>query len=58
MSRKSPGIGFQLQAIRNNLEGTIAAAEQQFDVACTLVRHGHEEPGAASQLCAQNRLIQ
>ncbi len=37
------GIGFQLQAIRNNLEGTIPAAEQQLDVACALVRHSHEE---------------
>ena len=37
------GIGFQLQAIRNNLTDRVAPVYQQLDVACDLVRHSHEE---------------
>ncbi len=37
------GIGFQLQAIRNNLEGKNPAIDLQMDVACALVRHSHQE---------------
>jgi len=37
------GIGFQLQAIRNNLTDQVAPVHKQLDVACDLVRHSHEE---------------
>jgi len=37
------GIGFQLQAIRNDLQDTNAMAHRQLDLACDLVRHSHEE---------------
>jgi signal transduction histidine kinase len=37
------GIGFQLQAIRNDLGDKHAAAHRQLDVACDLVRHSHDE---------------
>jgi signal transduction histidine kinase len=37
------GIGFQLQAIRNDLQDKDAAAHRQLDLACDLVRHSHEE---------------
>lgn len=37
------GIGFQLQAIRNDLQGRDAAAMRQLDLASELVRHSHEE---------------
>lgn len=37
------GIGFQLQAIRNDLMENNAAALRQLDLASDLVRHSHEE---------------
>lgn len=37
------GIGFQLQAIRNNLTDQVAPVHKQLEVACDLVRHSHEE---------------
>jgi signal transduction histidine kinase len=37
------GIGFQLQAIRNDLQDTNAKTHRQLDLACDLVRHSHEE---------------
>ncbi len=37
------GIGFQLQAIRNDLQDKNAAVHRQLDLACDLVRHSHEE---------------
>lgn len=37
------GIGFQLQAIRNDLQGKDAAALKQLDLASELVRHSHLE---------------
>ena len=37
------GIGFQLQAIRNNLPDQVSPVQKQLDVARDLVRHSHEE---------------
>lgn len=37
------GIGFQLQAIRNNLVDQVSPVQKQLDLACDLVRHSHEE---------------
>jgi len=37
------GIGFQLQAIRNNLPDQVSSVHNQLDVARDLVRHSHEE---------------
>jgi signal transduction histidine kinase len=37
------GIGFQLQAIRNNLAHQVSPVRRQLDLACDLVRHSHEE---------------
>ena len=37
------GIGFQLQAIRNNLADQVSPVQKQLDLACDLVRHSHEE---------------
>jgi signal transduction histidine kinase len=37
------GIGFQLQAIRNDLQDTNVTTHRQLDLACDLVRHSHEE---------------
>jgi signal transduction histidine kinase len=37
------GIGFQLQAIRNNLADQVSPVRRQLDLACDLVRHSHEE---------------
>lgn len=37
------GIGFQLQAIRNDLQDKNAAVHRQLDLACDLVRHSHDE---------------
>lgn len=37
------GIGFQLQAIRNNLPDHVSPVQKQLDVARDLVRHSHEE---------------
>ena len=37
------GIGFQLQAIRNNLTDQVAPVHKQLEVACDLVRHSHDE---------------
>jgi signal transduction histidine kinase len=37
------GIGFQLQAIRNDLGNKPLAVHRQLDVACELVKHGHDE---------------
>jgi signal transduction histidine kinase len=37
------GIGFQLQAIRNDLQDTHTKAHRQLDLACDLVRHSHDE---------------
>jgi signal transduction histidine kinase len=37
------GIGFQLQAIRNDLQDKNNAVHRQLDLACDLVRHSHEE---------------
>jgi signal transduction histidine kinase len=37
------GIGFQLQAIRNNLADQVSPVQRQLDLACDLVRHSHEE---------------
>jgi signal transduction histidine kinase len=37
------GIGFQLQAIRNDLQDTDAKAHRQLDLASDLVRHSHDE---------------
>ncbi|AXC12970.1 two-component system sensor kinase [Acidisarcina polymorpha] len=37
------GIGFQLQAISNNVPLTLPNINQQLDLACELVRHSHEE---------------
>jgi len=37
------GIGFQLQAIRNNLPDQVSPVYNQLDVARDLVRHSHEE---------------
>lgn len=37
------GIGFQLQAIRNDLQDTHSKAHRQLDLASDLVRHSHDE---------------
>jgi len=37
------GIGFQLQAIRNDLQDTHSKAHRQLDLASDLVRHSHNE---------------
>jgi signal transduction histidine kinase len=37
------GIGFQLQAIRNDLQGRDATVLKQLDLASELVRHSHQE---------------
>ena len=37
------GIGFQLQAIRNNLPDQVSPVHNQLDVARDLVRHSHDE---------------
>jgi signal transduction histidine kinase len=37
------GIGFQLQAIRNDLQGNNSSALRQLDLASDLVRHSHDE---------------
>lgn len=37
------GIGFQLQAIRNDLQDKNPTVHRQLDLACDLVHHSHEE---------------
>jgi signal transduction histidine kinase len=37
------GIGFQLQAIRNDLQDKNATVHRHLDLACDLVRHSHDE---------------
>jgi len=37
------GIGFQIQAIRNNLADQVSPVQKQLDLASDLVRHSHEE---------------
>jgi signal transduction histidine kinase len=43
LAQSFAGIGFQLQAIRNRLPARDTVLEQQVDLACSLVRHSHEE---------------
>ncbi len=43
LAQSFAGIGFQLQAIRNGLNGESSPLIQQLDLARNLVRHSHEE---------------
>jgi signal transduction histidine kinase len=43
LAQSFAGIGFQLQAIRNGLNGEDSTLLQQLDLASNLVRHSHEE---------------
>lgn len=43
LAQSFAGIGFQLQAIRNNLSPSEAMLQQQLELASNLVRHSHEE---------------
>jgi signal transduction histidine kinase len=43
LAQSFAGIGFQLEAIRNNLPERESAIHQQLDLASSLVRHSHEE---------------
>ena len=43
ISQSFAGIGFQLQAIRNDLQDTHTKAHRQLDLASDLVRHSHDE---------------
>jgi len=43
LAQSFAGIGFQLQAIRNNLPTQDPALQQQLELASNLVRHSHEE---------------
>jgi signal transduction histidine kinase len=43
LAQSFAGIGFQLQALRNDLHDKNPAAHKQLDLACDLVRHSHEE---------------
>lgn len=43
LAQSFAGIGFQLQAIRNGLNGEFPKLIQQLDLASSLVRHSHEE---------------
>jgi signal transduction histidine kinase len=43
LAQSFAGIGFQLQAIRNELPGEMSTAHQQLELASNLVRHSHEE---------------
>ena len=43
LAQSFAGIGFQLQAIQNRLPDGDALLKQQVDLACSLVRHSHEE---------------
>lgn len=43
LAQSFAGIGFQLQAIRNNLPARECAVHQQLELASDLVRHSHEE---------------
>jgi signal transduction histidine kinase len=43
LAQSFAGIGFQLQAIRNNLPEQENAIHQQLELAANLVRHSHEE---------------
>jgi signal transduction histidine kinase len=43
LAQSFAGIGFQLQAIRNNLPEREAGVHQQLELASNLVRHSHEE---------------
>ena len=43
LAQSFAGIGFQLQALRNDLHDKNPAAHRQLDLACDLVRHSHEE---------------
>lgn len=43
LAQSFAGIGFQLQAIRNGVTEEMPTLRQQLDLACSLVRHSHEE---------------
>ncbi len=43
LAQSFAGIGFQLQAIQNNLPARETAIHQQLELASNLVRHSHEE---------------
>lgn len=43
LAQSFAGIGFQLQAIRNELPGGMSALDRQLELASDLVRHSHEE---------------
>lgn len=43
LAQSFAGIGFQLQAIRNRLPESSRLLRDEVDVACSLVRHSHEE---------------
>ena len=43
LAQSFAGIGFQLQAIRNNVPAQETALHQQLELASNLVRHSHEE---------------
>jgi signal transduction histidine kinase len=43
LAQSFAGIGFQLQAIRNNLPERESSLHQQLELASNLVRHSHEE---------------
>jgi len=43
LAQSFAGIGFQLQAIRNELPGEMSTAHKQLELASNLVRHSHEE---------------
>jgi len=43
LAQSFAGIGFQLQAIRNNLPTQDSTLQQQLELASNLVRHSHEE---------------
>ena len=43
LAQSFAGLGFQLQAVRNRLPENMSALREQFDLACDLVRHSHQE---------------
>lgn len=43
LAQSFAGIGFQLQAIRNGVTEEMTTLRQQLDLACSLVRHSHDE---------------
>ena len=54
LAQSFAGIGFQLQAIRNRLPSGDTILTEQVELACSLVRHSHEETRPASPRCGRN----